>query len=56
MIGASWTLSSLRMTGLILSGPAAFLGIRFFRGFNIPASEILMSGIRGVEFLEYDSS
>ena len=51
MIGASSTLSSWRMTGLILSGPAAFLGIRFFRRFNIPASEILMSGIRGVEFL-----
>ena len=38
------------MTGLILSGPAAFLGKRFFRRFNIPGSEILMSGIRGVEF------
>ena len=39
------------MTGLILSGHAPYFGIRFFRRFNIPASEILMSGIRGVEFL-----
>ena len=39
------------MTGFILSGPAAFLGIRVFRRFNIPASEILISGIRVIEFL-----
>ena len=39
------------MTGLTLSGPAAFLGIRFIRRFNIHVSEILISGIRGVEFL-----
>ena len=39
------------MAGLILSGPAAFLGIRFFRRFKIPASEMLTSGIRDVEFL-----
>ena len=38
-------------TGLILSGPAAFFGFRFLRRFTIPASEILILGITGVEFL-----
>ena len=50
-MGASSSLHSWSMTGLILSGPAAFFGLRFFRRFTIPDSEILISGIRGVEFL-----
>ena len=50
-MGASSSLNSLSTTGLILSGPAAFFGFRFFRRFSIPDSEILISGIRGVEFL-----
>ena len=48
-IGASSSLSSCNITGLILSGPAAFLGFRFFNSFEIPASEII-SGMSGVGF------
>ena len=37
-IGANSFLSSCNMLGL--SGPAAFLGLRFFRSFNVPGSEV----------------
>ena len=50
-IGASFTLSSCRTKGLILPGTAVFFGFRFLRRFIIPASEIEISGITGVEFL-----
>ena len=50
-IGPGSYISSCRTTGLILSGPAAFFGFRFLRRFIIPASEIVISGITGVEFL-----
>ena len=38
-IGTNSDIFSCNMTGLILSGPAAFLGLRFFRSFSKPASE-----------------
>ena len=52
-IGASSSLSSCRTTGLILSGPAAFFGFKFFSSVAIPASDTLISGILGVGFLKY---
>ena len=39
------------MTGLILSGPAAFLGLRFFKSLSKPALEMLISFITGVEVI-----
>ena len=51
-MGASSSLSSFRTTGLILSGPAAFRGLRFFNKFRIPAVESWISGITGVGFLK----
>ena len=50
-MGASSCLSSCIRTGLILSGPAAFLGLRFFSRCNIPVSEISISGMTGVGFV-----
>ena len=47
------SLSSYNMTGLILFGPAAFLALSFFRSFNIPGSEMLISGITGVGVLSF---
>ena len=55
-IGTNSDLNSCNMTGLILSGPAAVLGLRFFRSFSKPASEILISVITGVEFLRSSGS
>ena len=49
--GVSSSLNSCNMAGLILSGSAAFSGLRCFRCFNIPGSEMLISGITGVGFL-----
>ena len=45
MMGASSTLSCFKVSGLILSGPAALPGLRLNNGFKIPLSEISMSGI-----------
>ena len=57
-IGTNSDLNSFNMTGLVLSGPAAFLGSRIFRSFSKPASEIclLISVITGVEFLRSSGS
>ena len=54
MMSASLTLSSFKISGLILSGPAALPGLRLNRSFKIPLSEISMSGI--VCFLFWKSS
>ena len=51
-MGASSSLSSCNTTGLILSGPAAFFGLRFFSKCNIPVSEILISGMTCVAFVQ----
>ena len=51
-MGASTSLSSFRTTGLILSGPAAFQGLRFFDNFRIPSVESWICGITGVGFLK----
>ena len=45
-------MSSSNTTGLILSGPAAFFGLRFFSKCNIPVSKILISGMTGVAFVQ----
>ena len=50
-IGINSFLNACNTTGLILSGPDAFLGLRFFRSFDRPTSEMLMSCMTGVEFL-----
>ena len=55
-IGTNSDLNSCNMTGLILSGPVAFLGLRFFRSFRKPASEKLISVLTGVEFLRSPGS
>ena len=44
-MGAISTLSSFRISGLILSRPAALPGLRLNNSFKIPLSEISMSGI-----------
>ena len=45
MIGVIYSRSSLSRRGLSLSGPAALLGLRFFKSFNSPFCEMLISGI-----------
>ena len=45
MIGVISSRSSLSRRGLSLSGPAALLGLRFFKSFNSPFCEMLISGI-----------
>ena len=55
-IGTNSDLNSCNMTGLILSGPAAFLGLRFFRSFSKSASEILISVITVFGFLRLSGS
>ena len=47
MIGEISSLSSLRIKGLILSGPSALPGFRLLRNFVIPFIEISSSGILG---------
>ena len=46
-IGAIEGASSLRILGLIASGPAALWILRFNRSFRTPDSDILISGIVG---------
>ena len=55
-IGTNSDLNSCNMTGLILSGPAALLGLRFFRSFSKSASEILISVITVFGFLRLSGS
>ena len=45
MIGTISSLSSLSKRGFSLSGPAALPGLRFFKSFSSPLSEMSISGI-----------
>ena len=50
MIGAISSLSSPRSSGVSLSGPAALAGLRLFKSFSIPLTDMSMCGKTGVGF------
>ena len=50
IMGAISLRNSFNRIGLSLSGPAAFPGLRFFKSFSMPATEISKSSIAGEDF------